>query len=112
MCCLNLSAQSLQVSGQVIDNDKLPVIGATVIVKGKTVGTVTDIDGNYALTAAVGDILEVTFVGYDTKTITVVNGTTQYNFQLSSGLALDEVVVVGFGTQKKVDLTGAVSRVN
>ena len=91
----SVSAQSVNIKGQVVDIENIPIIGATVVVKGKNIGTVTDIDGNYNLSASVGDVLEITYVGYDSKTLTVVSGTTDYNIQLSAGLALDEVVVIG-----------------
>jgi TonB-linked SusC/RagA family outer membrane protein len=104
----NLSAQSLQIKGQVIDNVNEPIIGATVIIKGKDGGTITDIEGKYTINASVGDVLQITFVGYDAKELTVLAGVTTYTTQLQSGLALDEVVVVGYGSQNKRDVTGSV----
>jgi TonB-dependent starch-binding outer membrane protein SusC len=104
----SLSAQSLQIKGQVIDNVNVPIIGATVVIKGKDVGAITDIEGNYTLNAAVGDVLQITFVGYDAKELTILAGVTTYTTQLQSGLALDEVVVVGYGSQNRRDVTGAV----
>lgn len=107
-----LAGQSVTVKGKIIDTDQNPVIGATVTIKGKDVGSVTDLDGNYSLQASVGDVLVASSVGYTTQEVTLSQGVSELNFEMKSGLALDEVVVVGFGTQKKVDVTGAVARVN
>ena len=97
--------------GVVKDAAGEPVIGASVVVKGTTNGTITDLDGNFSLpNAQKGDIIQISFVGYQTVE-QVWNGKT-LNITLQDDThALDEVVVVGFGTQKKVDLTGAVSQV-
>ncbi|MDY3266590.1 MAG: TonB-dependent receptor [Phocaeicola sp.] len=86
-----------------------PVIGANVVVKGTTNGTITDVDGKFILDAPVGSVLEISYIGY--KTIEM-KATANMNISLSEDSeTLDEVVVVGYGTQKKESLTGAMSTV-
>jgi len=88
------------------------VIGASVIVKGTTNGTITDFDGNFSLPGVKkGDIIQISFVGYQTQEV-AWNGTPLNIILADDTQALEEVVVVGFGTQKKVNLTGAVSTVD
>lgn len=95
------------VKGVVTDNFG-PVPGANVLVKGTTNGVITDIDGNFTLTnVPEGAVLQVSFIGYVTQEIKVA-GQTTFNVKLSEDAkALEEVVVVGYGSQKKVNLTGA-----
>ena len=88
------------------------VIGASVVVKGTTNGTITDFDGNFSLSGVKkGDIIQISFVGYQTQEI-AWNGQPLNVVLADDTQALEEVVVVGFGTQKKVNLTGAVSTVD
>ena len=89
-----------------------PLTGVNVVVKGKTTGTISDIDGKYSIIAASTDVLSFTFVGFKTEEIPV--GTqTQINVTLKEEVtALNEVVVIGYGVQKRSDLTGAVSSVS
>lgn len=97
------------VTGIIKDNMGLPVIGANVIEKGTTNGTVTDIDGKYILQVSEGSTLTISYIGYVDKEVRIGKEAT-VNIQLTEDMqALDEVVVVGYGTQKKVNLTGAVS---
>lgn len=98
------------ITGKVVEEGKQdPLIGATVVVKGTTVGTVTDIDGNFSLSMPVdATTLSVSFVGYSTKEV-VLNGETKITIALTADAALQEVVVVGYTTVKKQDLTGAVA---
>src|SRR5690606_9008392 len=103
-----------QVTGQVIDAaTKETIPGANIIVKGTTVGTVTDMDGRFMLEASGAEtVLVVSFVGYLKQEITVGNQ-TQINIELHADQAqLEEIVVIGYGSQKKSDLTGAVTRVD
>ncbi|WP_270633708.1 TonB-dependent receptor [Parabacteroides goldsteinii] len=86
-----------------------PVIGVNVLVKGSTNGTVTDIDGRFSLEVSSSDILSVSYIGYMSQEITVSNKEVIDVDLQEDSTSLDEVVVVGFGTQKKVNLTGSVS---
>jgi TonB-linked SusC/RagA family outer membrane protein len=101
------------VTGKVVDaKTNETVIGASVAVKGKTVGTQTDIDGNFKINASAGDELVVSYIGYVNQTVSV-DLTKAMSIQLSSDdKLLDEVVVVGYGTQKKETLTGSVVKVD
>ena len=105
-------AQGKSVSGTVLDNTGLSVIGASVLVKGTTNGTITDIDGKFMLSDVPEDAtLEISFVGYKTVSIPVA-GKTTFNVTLEEDTEmLDEVVVVGYGTMRKSDVTGALTRV-
>lgn len=104
------SAQTKSVTGTVVDETGEPVIGANVAVKGTTLGTVTDINGDFALTDIPSKaVLAISYVGYTTQEVSVegksvINVTLQENREL-----LDEVVVIGYGTVKRKDLTGAVA---
>ncbi|MDE6391589.1 MAG: carboxypeptidase-like regulatory domain-containing protein, partial [Duncaniella sp.] len=105
-------AQNLNVSGNVVDENDDPVIGASVLIGGTSQGVATDIDGNFSLknVPSKGELV-VSFVGYNTQTVKV-EGRTNINIKLSlDSEMLDEVVVVGYGTQKKSDVTGALSHV-
>ncbi|MCP3893117.1 MAG: SusC/RagA family TonB-linked outer membrane protein, partial [Bacteroides sp.] len=110
-----LYAQQFNITGTVIDK-KLnePIIGASVLVKGTSNGTITDLDGNFSLANVTkGSVLTVSYIGYETQTLTFNGTQTTFRFELNEdSQTLDEVVVVGFGTQKKVNLTGAVSTVD
>lgn len=98
------------IRGTVIDNTGEPVIGANVTIKGTTNGVITDIDGNFILNNAKGTLV-VSFVGYKTQEIPITNKTTiNVTLQEDSEL-LDEVVVVGYGTQKKASLTSAITQI-
>lgn len=96
------------VKGTVIDDDGEPLIGATVMVKGAGKGTVTDLDGNFELPAGKGQKLQVSYVGYATKDVTVGEGPVHIQMK-EIATNLHEVVVVGYGTMKKKDLTGGLS---
>ena len=109
---VNSVLQTIQVKGQVLDNAGVPVIGANVVVKGTTNGTITDLDGNFTLEVPQGAVLSITYVGFTEQTVTV-RGSEPLTIQLKEDAeALEEVVVVGFGTQKKVNLTGSVGTVD
>ena len=103
-------AQNLNIKGQITDTSGESIIGVNVKVKGKDTGTITDIDGNYHLQAAPNDILVVSYIGFITQEVPVKNRTVVDIRLIEDVKALDEVVVVGYGTQRKADLTGAVIR--
>lgn len=99
------------IQGVVVDQTGLPIIGANVVEKGTTNGSITDIDGKFSLSISDNAILQVSYIGYNMQELAVA-GKDILNIKLIEDTqALDEVVVVGFGTQKKVNLTGAVSTV-
>jgi TonB-dependent starch-binding outer membrane protein SusC len=102
----NLQAQT--VKGKVSDEKGAPLIGVSIVVKGTTTGNITDVNGNYAVNADKGATLVFSFIGYSSKE-ELVNGRTVIDVALGEDeKALNEVVVVGYGTQKKVTVTGAV----
>ena len=107
-----LFAQDISVSGNVKDERGDALIGVTIQVKGTTTGNITDVDGNYILSSVPTNAeLVFSYMGYQTQTI-AVKGQSVINVVMKEDMqALDEVVVVGFGTQKKVNLTGAVASV-
>lgn len=89
-----------------------PIIGASVVVKGTTNGMITDMDGNFTLEVKKGDIIQISYVGYLTQEIKY-NGEPVLNITLKDDTQkLEEIVVVGYGTQKKVNLTGSVANVD
>ncbi len=107
----NVAYAQITAKGQVLDETKAGLPGASVIVKGTTNGTITDINGNFSLPTTSGATLIISYIGYETEEISV-NDNTPLSISLKSGKSLNEVIVVGYGTQKKVDVTGAVSSVN
>ena len=109
----SVAQQTIQVSGQVVDQNGEALIGATVKVKGSTTGVATDFEGNFQLNAPSDATLVVSYVGYKDREIAVRGRAVLGQIQLESDAQiLDQVVVVGYGTQKKADLTGSVSVVN
>ena len=109
--CQETLAQNGNVKGTVVADDG-PVIGATVRVKGQpNSATVTDLDGNFVLKAPKGATLQISYLGYKDKEIKVGNGPIDVTLE-SDAQALNEVVVVGYGTMRKADLTGAVTQVD
>ncbi len=104
--------QSGTVRGTVVDATGMPIIGANVMVKGSTNGTITDIDGNFTLSNAKGTLV-VSFIGYKTQEITVKGDEKNLQILLKEDTeVLDEVVVVGYGSMKKESLTGSVATVD
>lgn len=92
------------------DNETIP--GVSVLVKGTTRGGVTDLDGRFQVNASPGEVLTVSYIGYSTKEVTVQSGQTSYEITLASSMSdLSEVVVVGYGSQLKKEITGAVQSV-
>lgn len=106
----NLTQQTRKrVTGRVVDNNGEPVIGASILEKGTSNGTITDYDGNFSLEVRSNATLEISFVGYKTQTL-AVSGKNVLNVTLSEDAeALDEVVVVGYAVQKKANLSGSVA---
>ena len=103
--------QANKVTGIVKDANGEPVIGANVMVKGQSIGTITDIDGRFVLDAPKDAVLQITYIGYVSQEVKV-SGKREINVVLKEDSEmLDEVVVVGYGTMKKKDLTGAVSQI-
>lgn len=101
-------ADQRTVSGNILDENGEPLPGASIVVKGTTTGTTTDFEGNFQLNVSDDDILTISFVGYKALEIPVANRTT-FNFTMAPDAEqLADVVVVGYGTQRKVNLTGAV----
>ena len=108
LCCTIGYGQEQNITGQVVDYLGEPIIGANVLIKGTTTGVITDAEGNFTIKAAPGDILQFSYIGYLNVEVTVKSG-KPLNIQMKEDTeVLDEVVVVGFGTQKKVNLTGSV----
>lgn len=101
-----------KITGKVTDQNGEPVIGASVVEKGTTNGIMTDMDGNFTLEVGDAAVLQISYIGYRTKEVSVASKNNIQVQLLEDMQALDEVVVVGFGTQKKVNLTGAVSMVD
>lgn len=99
------------VTGTVVDQNDEPLMGATVIVKGTASGTSTDLDGNFTINAAQGKTLIVSYVGYTTKEVPVKGTNLKITLNEDAAL-LDEVVVIGYGTMTRKDLTGSISTVN
>jgi len=100
-------------TGQVIDNNNMPLPGVSVVIKGTTAGTITDFDGNYNLNTELSDstVLVFSYVGFKTQEI-LVDGQSVINVLMEEDKSmLDEVVVIGYGTQKKSVVTGAISGV-
>lgn len=102
-------AQNVTVTGTVLEADGEPAIGASVLVKGTTTGVATDIDGRFTLQCEPNAVLQVSYVGYDTQLVEL-QGRTDITVTLhSTGVNLQELVVVGYGTVKKTDATGSVA---
>lgn len=113
MLALSIWAQSMTVTGIVMAQDEPdPVIGANVMVKGSTNGTITDFDGNFSINAKAGDVLQVSFMGYKSQEIKVTNAGPVRVTLVPDNVQLQEVVAIGYGTMKKSDLTGAVTSVS
>ncbi|MDR1582843.1 MAG: carboxypeptidase-like regulatory domain-containing protein, partial [Prevotellaceae bacterium] len=110
LCCCSVVFAQVKVSGKIVDVDGLSVAGVSVSEKGTTNGVVTDSDGNYNISVqSSAAVLQISCLGYATQEITVGNRTAVDVTLLDETQALDEVVIVGYGTQKKVTLTGSVA---
>ena len=108
---LNIYAQNVTMTGTVVDVENLPLIGVNVIIKGSTVGTTTDLDGNFSLEGKKGDVLVFSYIGMVSQEI-AFKGQPLKIIMKDDSEALDEVVVIGYQSVKKSDLTGAVAVVD
>jgi len=105
----SLQAQSLEIKGKVTDTNQEPLIGATILVQGTEQGTITDINGNFQLKTDPKATLIISYTGFSSKII-VVGNQTVWNIMLEpEDLKLEEVVVIGYGSQRKSQITGAIS---
>ena len=101
------------IEGTVSDAAGNPIIGATVVEVSTSNGTVTDIDGLFLIDVQEGKKLQISYVGYTTQTITVESGKSSYSITLVEDTELlDDVVVIGYGTQRRSDVTGSISSVS
>lgn len=105
---VNVVLQQGIVKGMVVDTQGEPIIGASVTIKGGTVGTITDIDGNFSLTVPAGSQIVVSFIGYTRQFVTPKAGQALKIVLQEDTKTLDEVVVIGYGTQKAKDVTGSI----
>ena len=104
--------ESYTLKGKVVSKvDNMPIPGVNVLVDGTTTGTSTDFDGNYQITVKEGDVLKFTYVGFKAEQV-IIASQTEVNVTLEEDAAqLDEVVIIGYGTQKKSHLTGSITKV-
>jgi len=109
---LALASPNATVTGTVIDSDGFPLIGVNVVVKNTTIGTTTDLDGNYSIDAPEGAILEFSYIGFQTIEEPVGGRSVIDITMRGDSELLDEVVVVGYGVQRKSDLTGSVAQID
>ena len=106
---ISLQAQNITVKGVVVDETDTPLIGATVMVKGASTGAITDFDGNFTLTTSKGSIISFSYIGYKTQEIKYTGQSPMNVKMVPDNKTLDEVVVVGYGSQKKESVVGAIS---
>lgn len=110
---LSMHSQSISVEGNVTDENNMPLLGVNVLVKNESRGTTTDFDGNFTLeNVAPGDVLQFSYVGFFPQEIQVTDGSFLQVVLQTDSESLDEVVVIGYGTQQRRDITGAVSVVS
>jgi len=105
-------SQQLEISGIVTDSSGTPLPGVSVVRVGSATGTETDFDGNFTIKASKNDLLEFSYLGMKTKRVTILDNSFLKISLSDDAAALDEVVIVGYGVQKKVNMTGAVSTVS
>lgn len=112
MCISAFAQENLTVKGLVVDaNDNMPLPSVNVIIVGTSTGTSTDFDGNYQIQVKKGDVIQFSYIGYISQTVIIDNQTTIDMSLAADANNLDEVVVIGYGTQKKSHLTGSISKV-
>ncbi len=104
--------KAINIKGRVLEKSGSPIVGANIIIKGKTSGTTTDVDGNFMITASLGDHLEISFLGFEKQTITVTEKSTKLNVTLKeSSEEMEQVVVIGYQSVTKKNVHGAVSSI-
>ena len=108
---ISLHAQNATVKGVIVDETDTPLIGATVQVKGTATGSITDFDGNYTIKANKGAVITFSYIGYKTQEIKFTGQSPLNVKMIPDNQTLDEVVVVGYGTMKRSDLTGSVASI-
>ncbi|OAV45290.1 TonB-dependent receptor [Lewinella sp. 4G2] len=106
-----LSAQSTLRTGSIQDQEGTPLIGASILLEGTSTGAITDLDGNFSITASPDDVLLISYTGYATQRITVGSSTNLPIVLETDSEMLEEIVVIGYGVQQKRDVTGAVSAI-
>jgi len=111
LCSFSVSMNAQTVSGKVMDTDNLALIGVNVLIKGTTIGTITDIDGNFSIDAEKGQSLVFSYVGYELTEIVIGDDNNVSVIMPLDSETLDEVVVIGYGTQKKSHNTGSIAKV-
>ncbi|MCD8166828.1 MAG: SusC/RagA family TonB-linked outer membrane protein [Bacteroides sp.] len=109
---VNIYAQQHSVTGKVLDGNNEPLIGVSVMLKETSQGTITDFEGTFSIEASAGQTLTVSYIGYITQDIVIRNQSSLTVIMKEDNKLLDEVVVVGYGSMKKKDLTGAVSSID
>ena len=108
----SVSAQTVTITGTVTDETGEPVIGASVLEKGTQVGISTDLDGNFTLKVSGKNPLVISYVGMNTQEVDITGKTHVSVVMKENAIALDDVVVIGYGTSKRSDLTGSVSSIS
>jgi len=106
-----LAQETISVKGVVIDTEGLPIIGATIAVRGAAKGTVTDVDGNFTIAVKSGSTLEFTYIGYEKQSIEIKNARNLKIVLKQDVLTLEDVVVIGYGAQKKESVVGAIGQI-
>jgi TonB-dependent SusC/RagA subfamily outer membrane receptor len=112
LLCTSAIAQTSSIKGLVLDEQKLPMPGVTIKLKGTANGTVTNVDGQFSINAVLGQTLVFSFLGYSPQEVTIKDLKSITVNLAANATNMNEVVVVGYGTQKKVSLTSAVSSIN
>jgi len=107
----DIGIQDRTINGNVVDENNIPLLGVSILVEGTSIGTTTDFDGNYSISVPEGaNTLVVSYVGYETKKI-LITGSTINISMVPDASQLDEVVVVGYGTQERKDVTGSIASI-
>jgi len=107
-----VAQQKRNINGTVVDHTGEPIIGANIVEKGTTNGIITDYDGNFSFSVSPSATLQISYIGYISQEIRVENQTSLHIILREDSQSLNEVVVIGYGTQKKADLTGSVANIN